>query len=494
MMKMKKLTRTALAALFCLIFSFTITSCDSLLEVEPRQDISAEVALSELSGFEALLTAAYDNLQDVSHYGQYFMLYPDALADNITNLPGVTRYRGPVVNAHGAHLNRWAGFYDAINQTNNLITQIGELEIDAAANINQEPQAVKDRIEGEARFLRALNYFDLIRTKAYEPGVIIKGLTEGVVLRTEPTLETEQALEFQARAPVEEVYAQIETDLQAAIDLLDGTEPLWAVNEQFVANKAAAQALLAQVYLYEKRYDEAASMATNAMNTAVSELGSDLNTEDEYVEALSGATHPGGIFVVEMNPNFDGDVTYSNESISALTQPISFNFQVLPTQDLIAAHEEGDVRLDLYSETEDGVDIINKYTEANGEFTDDIVVIRYAEVLLIRAEARAESGDEAGAQADLNKLRTARGLEAIQPSGQNLIDAILHEKRLELAFEGERFFDLKRRGMDIPKPQVAGMGSLPYTNYRILAQLPETQVANNPELCQNPGYGGNVCE
>ncbi len=482
---MNKLTYTALAVLLCL----TVASCDSL-EVEPSQEISSEVALSQLSGFEALLISAYDDLQDVTYYGQYFMLYPDALADNITSTPGADRYSAPPVNARGEHLTRWALFYDTINKANNLITQVGELEIDGASA--EEAQAIKNRIEGEARFLRALNYFDLMRTHAYEPGAIIKDFPLGVIIRTEPTLSSEDALQFLPRSSVEEVYDLIEQDLTQAITLLEAP-PLFSsatgIDEQFVGNQAAAQALLAQVYLYAKQHEQAATMATQAMATAESELGADLLTEGEYVEALSGPNDPSGIFVVQLVPNQDGSVTNTNEALSSLTNdPNSFNFQVIPTDDLIAAHEEGDVRLDLYSEA-GGETVINKYTQADGTYTDDVIVIRYAEVLLIRAEARAESGDGPGARADLNMLRTNRGLDAISPSGQNLIDAILQEKRLELAFEGERFFDLKRRGMNIPKPQAPALApALPYSDYRILAPLPDQEIQNNPQLVQNPGY------
>ncbi len=490
-----KSSRAVLAGLLCLTLTLTITSCD-VLEVEPSQSISSEVALSDVSGFEALLISAYDDLQDVTYYGQYFMLYPDALADNIRSTPGADRYNAVPLNAQGEHLTRWAPFYDTINKMNNIITQIDELQIDGVPA--EEAQATKSRIEGEARFLRALNYFDLMRTKAYEPGVIIKGLTEGVIIRTEPTLETEDALQFLPRSPVEEVYQLIEQDLQQAIGLLDNP-PLWSgasgSDEQFVANTAAAQALLAQVYLYWKRFDDAANMATQAMATAEAQLGADLLTEDEYVDVLSGPNNPGGIFVVQLVPNRDGSLTNTNEALSSLTYDLSsFNFQVVATQDLVNAHEPGDVRLELYDITPDGFNRLGKYTQADGSYTDDVVVIRVAEVLLIRAEARAESGNTAGAQDDLNQLRTNRGLEAISPTGQNLIDAILQEKRLELAFEGERFFDLKRRGMDIPKPQAPALApALPYEDYRILAPLPSQQVENNPQLCQNPGYGGNEC-
>jgi hypothetical protein len=229
-------------------------------------------------------------------------------------------------------------------------------------------------------------------------------------------------------------------------------------------------------------------MATTALESAESALDADLLTEDEYVDAHVGEIMSSAIFSLNMETDFDNAVTGVNESLSSLTHdPSSFNFQLLPSQDLIAAHESGDVRRELYETLPSGNTRINKYTQAVESYTDNIPIIRAAEVLLIRAEARFESGNESGALEDLNTLRTARGLGEVSLSGESLIDEIITQKRLELAFEGERFFDLKRRGMDIPKPQV-NIPDLSYEDPRILAPIPSDQVQLNDQLDQNPGY------
>lgn len=455
--------------------SLTLTSCDNLLNVEPAQDVEPDAAFSSEGGFESTLSSTYDDLQDVGYYGQFYMLYPEALADNAINLSGVARYDGPPRNAVREHLNRWGGHYTSINKANTLIAEI--------QSFNEADGAFRERISGEAHFLRALNYFDLIRTKAYEPGEEVNGFTQGVILRTEPTSSAEGAAERLPRAPTSDVYDQIEADLQVAIDSLAGKG-----NSRFKANEAAAQALLAQVHLYRKDFDDAASTATTALESAESNLDADLLTEDEYVDAHVGETMSSAIFSLDMRPSFDGDATSVNESLSSLTNdPASFNFQLLPTQNLIAAHEDGDVREELYETLPSGNTRINKYTQAVGSYTDNIPVIRAAEVLLIRAEARFENGNESGALEDVNALRSERGLSEVSLSGESLIDEILKQKRLELAFEGERFFDLKRRGMDIPKPQVA-IPDVSYEDLRILAPIPSAEVQLNDQLDQNPGY------
>ncbi len=466
--------RTVLVGLIGLALSFVLASCDNLLDVSPQQEVEPSQAFQSEGGFESTLSSVYDDLQDPGYYAQFYMLYPEALADNAINLSGVARYDGPPRNAAREHLNRWGAHYESINKANVLLSEIGSFEADTT---------FKREIRGEASFLRALNYFDLVRTKAYEPGVTVGGFTQGVILRETPTQSSEQATQLKSRASVSEVYNLIESDLRNARDLLSGVG-----NSRFKANEAAAQALLAQVHLYRKDFDDAASTATAALESAADNLDADLLEKEEYVEAHVGEVMSSAIFSLDMRPEFDGDATSVNESLSSLTHdPSSFNFQLLPTQDLISAHEDGDVRLELYETLPSGNTRINKYTQAVGTYTDNIPVIRAAELLLIRAEARFENENESGALEDVNTLRSARGLSEVSLSGESLIEEILRQKRLELAFEGERFFDLKRRGMDIPKPQV-DIPDLSYEDRRILAPIPSTEVQLNDSLKQNPGY------
>jgi starch-binding outer membrane protein, SusD/RagB family len=121
---------------------------------------------------------------------------------------------------------------------------------------------------------------------------------------------------------------------------------------------------------------------------------------------------------------------------------------------------------------------------------DNIPVIRIAEVYLNRAEAMATPGspvfNEAAALADLNKIATNRGLTAFTLTGSDLYEEIIRQRRIELAFEGHRFFDLKRLGRDIVKtPHYVNLN---FTDTRILAPIPQREVDGNKNLAQNPGY------
>src|SRR5262249_55566053 len=150
--------------------------------------------------------------------------------------------------------------------------------------------------------------------------------------------------------------------------------------------------------------------------------------------------------------------------------------------------ETGDSRLALYPTTSTGIRYVNKYTYARGSWTDNQPVIRYADVLLMRAEAYAETGQGTQALADLNAVRAKRNASVSTATGSALTSAIQDERRRELAFEGSRWFDLKRRGQNITKPAFGNNPIVLYTDFRILAPIPSTQVQNNAMLKQNPGY------
>ena len=481
--------RSSLATV-ALCLGLVLTGCDLVNDINDPQAITPGQALDTIEGYEALLVQGYDALQAEDHYGQQFMLAPDALADNI-RVPNSTSNRYPafVQNLTGTHLNRWGGHYQSINAMNIIIEGIDELEDESAT------QANRDQVKGEAYFLRALNYFDLARTKGYEPGREVDGFDLSAIIRTEPTEDLESA-DFRERSTNDEVYALVLSDLDQAASLLNGNERSTNSPAEF-ATYAAVLALQARANLYLRNWSAAESAAEDALSETAAMLVQSDSEGDALVSAWAAPTHPESIFEVQFTASTDGDVTNVNASLQSLTDPTrpggSFT-DALPTDDLIAAHEDGDARLALYADavigTGDGaedVQYIQKYTGTSGLDVDRSPVLRVAEMYLILAEARAEQGDTGGARDALNTLRNARGLDDLD-SG-NLIDQVYQERRVELAFEGHRFFDLKRRGLDVPKPQTA-FSVLPYSDFRIIAPLPQTEVNESPVLTQNPGYAG----
>lgn len=165
-------------------------------------------------------------------------------------------------------------------------------------------------------------------------------------------------------------------------------------------------------------------------------------------------------------------------------------YVVAASPELMAAFEAGDIRGTIYLNTAGTLNRpqCRKWPAEKGNFLENIPIIRRSDILLVAAEGKARSGNEPGALINLNTLRTNRGLAVSAAAGQALLDLILNERRVELAFEGHRWFDLKRLGLEITKPAIVGTPNVPYSDFRILQQIPQAEVLLNSNLQQNPGY------
>jgi hypothetical protein len=263
----------------------------------------------------------------------------------------------------------------------------------------------------------------------------------------------------------------------------------------YFANAGAALTLLARLYLYWGRMADAEGAATAAMNALnLRSNGDGLVEPGNYVQSFSRAPHPESIFELELRlvdwSSVDG-VNSSLNSLTSNTDPAA-QFIIGASNELIATYEPGDVRRNCWSETtregiEGPVYASRKWTGFKGDFLENLPIIRASELYLIRAEARYQT-NPAGARADINALRSKRGLGPVDNllSGQALFNRIMLERRQEFALEGHRFFDLKRNGMDISKH--GNFDEVPYTDYRILSNIPLEQIQLNDKLVQNPGY------
>jgi hypothetical protein len=462
-MPVMRTTRTLLA----LSLATTAAGCD--LGVDPTTSVLPDVATENISGVGSILTTAYARLQDADLYGMELLLLPELMADNArTSQPAVNRV-AEFQNSLGTHMGDWATSYQAINEVNYVLAS-------AEALVGAEP-TLANRYIGEALYLRALFYFDLARVFAYEPGRYVNSWDVGVVVRTEPTRTVVDA-EPRERAKVEEVYQQIESDLLAAIPLLEQ----YGEKNLYRASQASAEALLAKVYLYWQKWSDVVTRATAALSHTTAKLAEPNEVAGMFAKA------PNGESLFEINYDAATETLWVNDCAACFTWPSGTWFSIWPSAELLALFAAGDARLALYPSTATGIRYVNKYTYARGSWTDNSPVIRYADVLLMRAEANAELGQFAAAQNDLNLLRAKRSAEPITATGAALVAAILDERRRELAFEGQRWFDLKRRGQDITKPAFGNNATVLYSDARILAPLPNNQVQNNALLTQNPGY------
>ncbi|WP_343701553.1 RagB/SusD family nutrient uptake outer membrane protein [Chitinophaga sp.] len=456
-----------------------LTGCDQILDVKPRQSIDSRDALSNEAAVEAALNSVYAYLRQASQYGRDLVAIPELLADNAINTGNSGALVAEALNQPGAHINNWQSSYFAINEINNLFDAL------QALNASQE---FKDRIAGQLYFLRALYYHNLMRIYAYDPTAIREDVNKGGVPVMRHAVRAAEQISLAAREPIHTVYEHIYHNLDSALLLLQDYSTNRAPH---YATAGAAAALYTRVALYNGDYEKVLVEADNALASGVGVFQSN----GAYISAWRSPVHPESMFeLVYLPPDNIG----VNESLRAtftsrltLTGTTFTNRgHVVLSNELYELYKPEDVRRQLIMKglgRNSALNEMYKFISKNGTANlDNVPVIRISEVYLNRAEAYARLGFPDEARADLNRIRTRAGLPAVEEtlSGVALINEILLQRRLELAFEGHRFFDMKRLGMDIKKES----GTVLFSEHRILARIPIREVQANPNLVQNDGY------
>jgi len=469
--------------------ALTTASCDSMLEVEPRTYIESEQALNSVLGVEAAINGAYANIRNSAYYGLGIIVYPELLADNARLVQAATqsgRGVGYDVNNPGTHLNIWTQAYSTINRANLVLASV-----DA---VSDGTEAQKSSFKAQAYFLRALVYFDLLKTYAYNPNYIQEGADIGVPLLTEG-IDDLTKITLPERSTIVAGYQLVEQDLLAAISSFQQTGVNAKEGAPYYGTKGAAHALLSRLYLYWGA-DKWTSCVEQADLAIAEGVGVFQASPSAYLSMWTQPSNPESVFEVQFANINEVPQTSNNNTIQAFYQQERNGAQLLGWGDVVMANNF----LSLFEEGDARRQVVVPYTRANGEQVlqtdkfsgskgifgwDNVPVIRVSEVYLNRAEAYARLGNTTSAQADLNLIRTRAGLPAIAPAGSALIDAVLKERRLELAFEGQRFFDLTRLGTEIPKENIS---PIPFSDYRILAPIPQSELDINTNLIQNRGY------
>ncbi len=498
------------------------SGCEKQLEISPRQSIDASSALTSRDAIEAAITGLYARLKNARQYGRDMITHPEALADNgfATNKSG--RLLPEANNTQGAHFTGtiWTNSYAGVNQINLILEALPGLTLSPVISATE-----RARWEGQLYFLRGLFYFDMVRVYAYIPGAVVAAQDKGGVPLTTTGISTaEAALAYKpSRAPIDDIYNLIVADLTAANARL--LNPGLGAN---LANKAAAQALLSRVSLYRKNYTDAKRWADSCIAIA----GGKMTTTATYVNNWRSATHGETLFQVVFATS--GENIGVNESLqTSFTTLVTPGNQattggfgdLVPTLTLLTdlgitlqggmttgnfglnhviATRSNDVRNLLYEPGTAGRGNIKtectKYIGKNGFINlDNVPVLRIAEAYLNRAEAQATPGspvyNPAEALLDLKVIKSRRYTgytgSAIEIADNALTPAqllveIIRQRRIEFAFEGHRFFDLKRLGADLVKSP--HYNTVAFTDTRILAPIPQAEVDGNPNLKQNAGY------
>ena len=486
---MKNLLKLALV-IFMLVFS--TQACNDILEdPQPSTSLSQEVSLQDPGAIRAIRASMYSRLQSFTYTTRLF-LGPEAMGDNLTNREGSNRFLGLANNNARAGMSPTAAYddaYELINDANILISGLGENALD-----DPDEQA---RFRGEALALRAFAMHNLVRALGFEPGATPdvgdgQGFTLGIPIRLEPSLTLDIAEQELPRAEVSAVYTQIKNDLNEAISILGN---VGADNRVFIT-QAGAQAIKARVHLYERDYPAAATEASNALaNTSASLATADIVPSMFNEQAF--AIHPEAIFLgVLQTPSTEG--LGVNDALNPYTET-QWVAQV-PTVEVRGLYAPSDVRNDWFGVCDDQGGTIGgcptgeelkKWAGELGSFADNLPFFRVAEMILIQAEAQLNTSGVTDAINTLNTLRAERGLSALDPANFNeaqTLNEILDERRREFIGEGHRFFDLKRLERAISKDPNTGLSDIPFSDRRVLDDVPEGLIQDNPALEQNPGY------
>jgi hypothetical protein len=454
------------------IAMLVFASCN-VLEEDPQSFISPENFYRTKSDATAAVTAAYAPLSVNGFVSRNFVILGEVTTDNMwplaNNNDRVMLDTYTQTPQNGILRETWSDFYTGITRCNIVIDRVPKIEMD---------ETLRDRFVAEAKFLRGLYYYHLVRLFGPLPLITkeVTGLDE---------------LTYPSRSTVDEVYAQIITDFQDAEEVLPLTYTGADIGR---ATKGAAKAFLASVYLTKKDYTHALEKTTELMAPPFTyglwdnyadvfliknEWGKEYVFDVSYVGGASGGQ--GGALIA----------FFAQENNSVQGRGFG-SFK--PTDELYAAFDPADKRLPVFfTKGTDNKYYCNKWIDATSTTANtsgnNIPLMRFADVVLMHAEAYNKlnapvDGNEA--YLAVNKIRTRAGLTALSGLTQDELNtAILKERRLELCFEGHRWFDLVRTNF------IEELTAKGYTvaEKDMLQPMPQFEIDLNKNLLpQNPGY------
>ncbi len=493
---------------FLLVLIITLASCKKWVDYNPHEDFKQTELdyLRSEADYRTMAVSVYTPLQWLNQsvvVGEIASDNAVSGGESASDILSLQQIDDMTHDANNVTLTElWQAAYEGINRANYLHQYKAKNPGGNTVNFTG-----KEALYGEVYFLRAYYYFHLVRFFGDVPFFVDRrlGLTESKSLK-----RTDKAV----------VYQQIENDLLDAIAVLPSVQI-----EKGRATKYAAQALLGKVYLYQNKFTEAASMLTNVINANAFSLPSDFGG----IFLASGENGPESVFEIQYSntsPYFNWGAVTRGQGNYAVQQcgvrgingtdsmPYAAGWSTnLPTTNLAAAYQSGDKRkavtildIEAYKAAHPSYNITyqeapykntglynQKYLPRKGQTSGQVELnylnnyrtIRYADVLLMAAEALVKSGgSEVKALEYVNMVRERAfgdNTRNISASGDALYLAILDERRLELAMEGDRFFDLVRTGQ--AETKIPGFVKGKHEVFPI----PFEEI-NISGLTQNPGY------
>lgn len=443
------------------LLMIAVAGCDETLTVEPTSEVPEARAIVDRTSALAALAGIYDGLQDASYYGGDFLFFADLSSDNVEHAGTFNTFREAEQNAlradNGTIEDIWTAMYTTVGRANDLIARLPTVTDPAIADDE------RNQWLGEAHLARALTFHNLTK------------LWGAVPTPLEPPADLAGA-EITSTAPAA-VYAQIKADL-------DQAEALMTVDFQRRAGSlAAVHAIRARVLMFESTIFPGSAnwQAVEDEAQAVIDMGFDLAPNFADLFTPEGTDTPEDIYRLAFTP-----VDFAWTGFYYLRRANGGRQELRPTSELANLFSPSDLRrARTIGLTSGGARFGIKWLDGVG--SEDLHIIRLAEVLLIKAEAHARQNELAAAVADYNQVRVRAGLAphvlgVHVTTQQQVLNEIWLQRRFELAYEGDRWPELVRLGLAIAE---MNLGTKPH---QVLYPVPQSEIDVAPNLSQNPGY------
>jgi hypothetical protein len=451
----------------CLLL-VTTQGCDSKLNVTPGQNLSPD-QIKTPADVKAVLFGAYKSMQHYNAFGERYLLIADLLgsAGQVTYKGTVTEYRDVFgkeqVAQSGIAAGIWQQSYVIINSVNVVLQRLDLLD-----------GTERDAIEGEARFVRGITYYELANFFALPYSAGNAAGNDAVPMVLEPITAYDPARDNKPRAKVEEVYNQVIQDLSAAAAKL----PASYNDGRGRATRYSALAFLSRVYLAKGDYTAAATAASEVIADGGFSLAPAF---DKAFNNISNSTED--LFAIQQNNQSNagvGDNGLTSMYAAYSQQPSGRGDVQVDTTGMLPLYREGDARgAFMYS----GTSIAGSPGVFTGKWKDYYKVIplaRLAEMYLTRAEANARQGSAIGGKTPLEDVNVVRRRSNADTLPAVTAAQVVEERFRELAFEGDWLWTRKRLKMNV--------GNKRYDDPRLVLPVPQRERDVNKQLTQNEGY------
>jgi starch-binding outer membrane protein, SusD/RagB family len=403
-----------------------VSGCEKILNVEPTTSLNSQGVISNKATATGAVRGMYHTLQSASYYGQLVLVWGDLASDNLRHSGTFTTDQevdaNDVLPSNVSMQNVWGQLYYSISTANYILRDV--------SGVKDMDDSLKNQYRGEAYFVRALAYFNLVRSFGKVPIV-------------ETPVSSLSQITLPARSAVADVYALIESDLDSSMALIPpGFNKLNTADANGQATASAAMALKARVSLFEQKWQDAMDYANQIIESGEFSLATNYSDIFDYTRKYNAETI------------FEVDFTVLNSNALAFWfYPSGYGgrLEYEPTPELVAAYNHNDARflfnIGEYQNPGDTTTYyaVGKYNDiASG--SDNVIVIRLAEMYLIRAEAALHGATNPSGLSPLDDINTIHQRANLLPLATVTLGDVLNERRLEFAFEGYRWYDLTRTG------------------------------------------------